>query len=441
MRVLWLCNIMLPVVAEYLQLESSNKEGWLSGLISVVLQRQAENNIELAVAFPAAEKMQLQVPVQTAKGKNLLKCYGFVGMWSDQPQLYDASLEGQLQEIAEDFAPDVVHIFGTEYPHALAMCKVFPQKERILVGLQGLCFALAEAYFANLPKEVIESRTLRDVLRKDSLKQQQEKFRLRGQREKEVLRLAGNVTGRTAWDKKQATRQNPGLKYFHMNETLRTDFYTGKWQKEQCEPYSIFVSQGDYPLKGLHYVLMALPRIREKYPLVKLYIAGADLTKADTLKEKIKLSGYGKYLRKLIRDYDLQEQVCFLGRLNALEMKERFLKSNLFVCCSSLENSPNSLGEGMLLGVPCVSADVGGVPSIFTDGADGILYEGYGKASGEEIVENLSEAVLQMWADERQMEQYCKNAAKHARETHDGEANYQRLVEIYTEIVRGDGGQ
>ena len=28
MKVLWLCNIMLPAVAEHFHRESSNKEGW-----------------------------------------------------------------------------------------------------------------------------------------------------------------------------------------------------------------------------------------------------------------------------------------------------------------------------------------------------------------------------------------------------------------------------
>ena len=29
MKVLWVCNIMLPVIAEALHKEASNKEGWL----------------------------------------------------------------------------------------------------------------------------------------------------------------------------------------------------------------------------------------------------------------------------------------------------------------------------------------------------------------------------------------------------------------------------
>ena len=36
MKVLWVCNIMLPVIAEALHKEASNKEGWLSGLLEQV---------------------------------------------------------------------------------------------------------------------------------------------------------------------------------------------------------------------------------------------------------------------------------------------------------------------------------------------------------------------------------------------------------------------
>lgn len=47
--------------------------------------------------------------------------------------------------------------------------------------------------------------------------------------------------------------------YYPMNETLRSNFYTAQWNREQCIPHSIFLSQGDYPIKGLHYMLLAMP--------------------------------------------------------------------------------------------------------------------------------------------------------------------------------------
>ena len=56
MKVLWLCNVMMPMIAEKLDLEASNKEGWISGLAAVLLKKRRENGIELAVAFPADRK-------------------------------------------------------------------------------------------------------------------------------------------------------------------------------------------------------------------------------------------------------------------------------------------------------------------------------------------------------------------------------------------------
>ena len=50
MKVLWLCNVMMPMIAEKLDLEASNKEGWISGLAAVLLKKRRENGIELPVA-------------------------------------------------------------------------------------------------------------------------------------------------------------------------------------------------------------------------------------------------------------------------------------------------------------------------------------------------------------------------------------------------------
>ena len=481
MKILWLCNIMLPAAAEYLHMEVSHKEGWLSGLASVVLKRKQENGIELAAAFPASRELQAEVPVE---GSSLI-CYGFTEDVT-RPDIYDPALEDKLWRITEDFKPDVVHCFGTEYPHTLAMCRVFLRKDRILVGIQGLCAVYANTYFASLPDKVTNSATFRDILKRDTIRMQKEKFIRRGEMEKEAVGLAGNVTGRTPWDLHYTREWNPNASYFSMNETLRSNFYTGKWEESKCIPHSIFLSQGDYPVKGLHYMLLAMPKIRERFPDVKVFVAGADLTKYHTWKEKLKISAYGRYLRSLIRQYDLAQHVQFLGRLNADAMKEQYLRSSLFVCCSTIENSPNSLGEAMLLGMPCVSAAVGGIPGIFRGGEDGILYQGFrtpensfdnvcnmisgnealingesengmpengvlkngvpkeglaGKdepaeeLSLEEIARNLADAVIEMWSRPEKRTVFCQNARNHAEITHNGEENYRKMAEIYANIV------
>ena len=49
MKILWLCNIMLPVISRNLRREVNPTGGWLSGLSEDLLKR---DSIKLVVCFP-----------------------------------------------------------------------------------------------------------------------------------------------------------------------------------------------------------------------------------------------------------------------------------------------------------------------------------------------------------------------------------------------------
>ncbi len=427
MKVLWVCNIMLPTIARQLGVSYSSREGWLSGLLERVVQEQGRNRIELGIAFPADEEMGNFHRLLQLGENTTCHCYGFLENL-DTPEIYDIELESRFGEIVEEFNPDILHVFGTEFPHTLACVKTYGRPERTLIGIQGVCSAIADAYMADLPAKVQRQVTLRDRIRHDSIRQQQKKFKKRGENEKKALLLTGNVAGRTDFDITQTQKMNPEAKYYYLNETLRGIFYHDRWKRTACRPYSIFLSQGDYPLKGFHYLLRALPRVLEQFPEAHVYVAGNNIIESGTLQDRLKLSAYGKYLRRLIKENRLGDKVTMLGKLTEEEMKQQYLMSHLFVLPSALENSPNSLGEAMLLGVPCVAADVGGVHNLLTDGGDGLLYP-----AGD--VEALADRIIEIFTKEAIVERFSDNARKHARVNHDADQNYYRLIHIYREML------
>ena len=425
MRVLWVCNIMPPVIGQHLGKECSVKEGWISGILMRLAKEKTE--LELGICYPvtdASEEIKREVILE--KNKNII-CYGFFEDTVCTENYGGEALEKRLEEIISDFRPEVLHIFGTEFGHSLAAAKIFGKPERTLVGLQGVISECAKEYMADLPASVQNSVSFRDWLKKDSMKQQQEKFFIRGEREKEVLKLSGNVTGRTAFDKAAAEKMNSQAKYFFMNETMRGEFYEGKWNYGNCKKHSIFFSQADYPLKGFHYLLQALELIKEKYPDVTVNVAGNSLVNYKSFKDKIKISAYGKYLRKFVKELNLEDKITFLGKLSAEEMKRQYLQCHTFVCASSLENSPNSVGEAMLLGTPVVAPYTGGIPSMLEHEKEGLLFE-------KGNVKALAEAVMETWEDDKLVDIITKNARVRARKTHDADQNYKKLMEIYCSI-------
>ncbi|MCL2051043.1 MAG: glycosyltransferase family 4 protein [Lachnospiraceae bacterium] len=442
MKILWLCNIMLPAIAKELNLPYSNREGWLSGLYDQFIAENNEN-AELSICFPydnraAINAINQKFPQDNSNGVLKFKngrviCYGFRENLLT-PDKYDIELEEQLAEILADASPDLIHIFGSEFPHALAMTNVCKDKSRILLSIQGLLGKYAKVYTEGVPLDVVKGETFRDIVKHDSIAQQQKKFMKRAKHEQLLFALVKHVSGRTQFDREAALELNPNVKYHHHNESMRESFYQGRWDNANCEPYSIFISQGDYPIKGLHYMLEAMPIIFLRYPEAHLYVAGNDiigdtshLDMMNVLKKRVSISSYGKYLKSLILSHQLEDNITMLGPLNESEMKEQFLRSSVFVCPSVIENSPNSVCEAMLLGMPVVAAAVGGIPSLISDGKDGLLYE-----PGN--VRDLVGAVEIAW-DLENTKIIGAAAAERAKKTHNRILNYMRLWEIYEEIV------
>ena len=123
----------------------------------------------------------------------------------------------------------------------------------------------------------------------------------------------------------------------------------------------------------------------------------------------------------------LEGKVRVLGNLSAEEMKREYLSAQIFVCPSAVENSPNSVAEGQLLGVPVAASRTGGIPDVVKDGVSGLLFE-------KGNVHELAACVSRILTDKQLAMEMSASERETAAKLYNGENNYQKLIEIYQSI-------
>lgn len=358
MKVLWITNIIFPAPCEALGLPKNVFGGWMTSSLNALRENVPEMKFAVATVYNGNE-------LKVVEEDDVL--YYLLPSRKNNTK-YDRSLEPFWIQIKDEFRPDLVHIHGTEYAHGLAYIHACGT-QNVCVSIQGLLSVISRYYYAGIDiMDILKNISLRDVLKMDTIFQQKRKFEKRGELEKEYIKSGAHIIGRTSWDKAHIWAINPNARYHFCNETLRPIFYNHKWEYDKCEKHSIFISQAGYPIKGLHKVLEAMPLILRHYPDAQIKIAGPSIID----KPFYRVTGYGKYIRSLIHKLQLEDKVTFLGMLTEEQMCEQYLKANVFVCSSSIENSPNSLGEAQLLGVPCLSAYVGGAIDMMNSSEAGL---------------------------------------------------------------------
>ncbi len=416
MKLLWLCNNAPGVVRSAISGRPESAINWVDHVLHGLRQRG----------------ITVRILYRGAGGEGSLPdgC-SYRSFPEALPYVYRPELEAMFREEIQSFQPDVIHSWGVEYDHALAMAKAAQAEgmlDHTVASIQGLCRYLADRYLDGIPGKDRRRVTFRDLVRKDNLMPQLETFRLRGEMERETLGILRHVIGRTTWDRERTREMNPDRIYHFCNETLRETFYQGKWAYAACRRHRVFASSCSYPIKGFHYLLQAMGKVRERYPDATVTVTGRSFAPKE-LKARLRQGAYEACLEKLAKKYRLTGSIEFLGDLGAEEMKAAYLDANVFVLPSTLENSPNTLGEAMLLGVPCVAARVGGVADLMAEDAEGRIY-----TPGD--VSALAAHICDLFALEDQAADLGAAARTHAGQTHDPEKNLQDLLNIYEELRR-----
>lgn len=423
MNILMLSYAIIPEFAQAFGLKQhTNGAGWIVGMRNALIN----DGHKVALISPSNTAQTASIIVDSCtyytfpKEKNELK----------NPS---ANRESYFIEVIDDFHPDAVVVFGTEFAQGLDMLRVCEKKgliDNTVIFIQGLSTMIKRYYSADLPDSVIKKKTISEVFSHMDISSQIEIFDKRSENEVKMLRLAKHVIGGTVWDRNVVNIINPSINYHYCPEILRDSFYkhAGKWSLEKCDKHSILSVQSNfYPLKGLHFLLEGFCRVHTKYPDAKLYVTINRPRECKTIVQKVKSHTYENYIHKLMDKFDLWESVVFLGNLNEKELVEYYLKANVFICPSSIENHSQTVSEAKIIGVPTIASFVGGVVERISHGVDGFLYQYNAPYMIAEYVQRIF--------DNKELTESISNSAKsNAIQLLNKDTNINTLVDIFNEL-------
>jgi len=352
MKVLWFTST--PSLFSNSQ-KGYNGCGWISSLEELVSK---EEEIELGVAFLFHEKS-----LKTTIGRTT---YYPIGAYTSKVEKlkhnfnyssYDSFEIIKFLEVIDDFKPDIIHVFGSEMSAGLISTHT---QIPVVIHIQGILNPCLNAWYPpNTSKlDYYKYLGIKDLFFKiKSLFF----FNHNTKRESEILRNCSFFLGRTDWDFSISNLYSPHSHYFHVDEVLRNEFYTLKqWKpKSDKSKYKIVttISKADY--KGFDLILKTAKLLKEMSNLdfewsifgIKDYTFWEKKLKIKANAVNIKLLGVGS-----------QEMIV-----------QELLLSDLYVHTSYVDNSPNSLCEAQIIGIPLIATNVGGIPTLVQSNETGIL--------------------------------------------------------------------
>ena len=390
MRVLWF-SVTPSLFNAYSN--GHNGGGWIASLERIVRQVQ---EVELGIAFNFAAE-------------------GFV-YEQDGVKYYPISHESleTYKQIIDDFKPDLIQIFGSENDFG-RICDT--TEVPVVIHMQG---CLTPCHNALLPvgmskTDFILQKGLSLRYRYIGLRSESA-FRKRAKRELQTIGKCRYFMGRTDWDHRLIDLFNPSATYFHCEEALRQSFIDGE---------EVWTGNGD----GTKRVVSIISR--PWYKGCDLILKTANLlTKYTNIDFEWQVYGIPE-MRFYEHKYGIKAEhvhIKVMGTATEEELVKALCGSSCYVHSSYIDNSPNSLCEAQILGVPVLATHVGGISSLVKDGESGILFPANDPYT-------LASLIKQIFHDRELADTLSKGARKQALLRHDPERIKQRLIQIYRHII------
>jgi glycosyltransferase involved in cell wall biosynthesis len=414
MRVLWLSNIQTSV--------TNNGVGcsWVGSLENELSQK---TDIQLGISFntnqPDTSEFSIgntkYFPLKRKRVSNsyvrLLNRFAHKIEKEDRIESY--------YEVIKKFHPDLIHIFGSEGDYGLIAEKT---SVPCILHIQGNLTIIDKKWYSGFtPAEIFKYSDKSLLIKGYGLFHDYLAFNKMVIREQRILKSCRNFMGRTDWDRRITSILSPGSKYFHCDEIMRPSFYSQKWElKSGKKNIVIFSTFKNSIYKGLETVFECKRILDQNFPelIIEWNIAGIRHTdEICTLVER-KFNGSIKDLG-----------VNLLGPLQEENLVNEMLKADMFVHASHIENSPNSVCEAMLLGMPVIATYAGGTASMLTDMKEGLLIQ-----DGDPY--SLGGAIIELI----QNRDFAKNLGDNARvrgiSRNDPQKIVNDILNIYSSVVK-----
>ncbi len=407
MRVLWFSNVPLEAHDKHFGRSSQGSGWWMRGLLDAV---RSHPGLELGVvaALPSAKEVEF-----VDAGVRY-----FVVPYSGRGHENDLRLAQSAAGLVRHFAPDLVHFHGTEQAFGLASALGLISTPAV-TSIQGLHGPYEKHVWGGLSiLEVAMTHGPREIITRSGLWHVRQLRRAGARREEVIIRAVDAVLGRTEWDRAHTWRIAPNVPYYHVGEVLRSDFSEVEWDANKCARHRIVVTNASSPMRGFEVVLDAVKLLVTEFPGIEVRLAAGGLDR----------SGYGRRLRGRIARLGLESRIRLLGWLDGPALSAELAKAHCFVLASYVENSPNSLCEAMVAGLPCVATFTGGVPSLVVPDETGLLFP-----IGESTL--LAHHIRRVFVDDELACRLGRAARATARERHNPQGVAVALMAAYEAVL------
>ncbi|MFV0469135.1 MAG: glycosyltransferase family 4 protein [Dysgonomonas sp.] len=406
MKLLWFTNT--PSLFE-IQEGGYNGGGWITSLEREMSQIE---NIELAVAFLYPEEKKVvkgNVAYYLIHTKSSI--LSKIQFYIDYETYRQNEIKSYLKVI-HDFKPDVIHIFGSESTFGLV--REYTDIP-IVLHIQGIMNPYLNTcdlpgigkyeFLKYLKIKEYKSHYLNTLF-----------FKRGAVNEQKIFSLCHNFMGRTQWDKNVANLLSfQKAHYFHCDEILRPPFYTASaWNFEEHALFKIVttISKTDY--KGFDLILKTARLLKTNF----------------NLNFEWNVYGIGEYSfwEKKLKIKALDVDVFLKGVIDADQLVLSLRDANVFVHPSYIDNSPNSICEAQMIGVPVISTNVGGISSLIDNDETGILVPANDPYS-------LACKIMDLEENDQKAIHLGTNARRVAQKRHDVKKIIARNLEIYNIIL------